>query len=113
MKKTCIVLGFIASILAIVLAATPLSKVAFIPCIAALIFGSIALVLSKNKSESKKSIQLIFLMTIIALSLTTYKAIFNSVEVGDTKELEQKEEQLEEESLQELQELDLNEIDNQ
>lgn len=113
MKKTTIILGFISAVLAIVLAATPLSKMAFIPCIAALIFGVIALTISKNKGDSKKSVHLIFLMTIVALVLTTYKAIFNTVEVGDTKQFEQKEEQLEEESLKELEEFDIDDIDAQ
>lgn len=111
MKKIVIILGFIMSILALVLAATPLSKIAFIPCIAALIFGVLALVISKEKRDSKNSIQLIFLMTIIALALTTYKAIFNTAEVGNTEQLEQKEEQLEEESLEELEDIDLGDID--
>lgn len=111
MKKILIILGFITSILAMILAATPLSKIAFIPSIAALIFGVLALILSKDKRESKKSIQLIFLMTIIALALCTYKTIYHTAEVGDTEQLEQKEEQLEEESLEDLEDLDLDNID--
>ena len=113
MKKILTVLGIITSVLALILATTPLSKIALIPCIAAFIFGVLALTVPKNKEGSKKSIQLIFLMTIIALALTTYKAIFNTVEVGDTEQLEQKEEKLEEESLKELEELDIDEIDGQ
>lgn len=113
MKKLFIVLGFIAAVLALVLAVTPLSKIAYIPSVLALIFGILALYSSKGKSQSKKSIQLIFLMTIIALALTTYKAIFNKVEVGDTEQLEQKGEEIEEESLEELDELDIDEIDSQ
>lgn len=113
MRKISIILGIISAILAIVLAATPLSKIAYFPCIAAFIFGLIAFMSAKQKNSSRTAIQLIFLMTIVALILTTYKAVFNTVEVGDTKQLEQKEEQLEEESLQELEELDLDDIDSQ
>ncbi|WP_299336460.1 FUSC family protein [uncultured Psychroserpens sp.] len=109
MKKLFIVLGFITAILALILAVTPLSKIAYIPSIAALIFGVLALVTSKDKHSGKKSIQLIFLMTIIALILTTYKAIFNTVEVGNTEQLEQKEEQLEQESIDELEGLEIDE----
>ncbi|MCK8479689.1 FUSC family protein [Psychroserpens algicola] len=107
MKKTLIILGFVTSILALILAVTPLSKMAYIPSIAALIFGVLAMYTSKGKPSSKKSIQLIFLMTIIALAVTTYKAVFNTVEVGNTEQLEQKEEQLEEESLDELEDLEI------
>ncbi|OUR97731.1 FUSC family protein [Flavobacteriales bacterium 33_180_T64] len=107
MKKLFIILGFIVSILALILAVTPLSKIAYIPAVAALIFGVLALVTSKNKQHSKKSIHLIFLMTIIALVLTTYKALFNTVEIGNTEQLEQKEKQLEEESIEELEGINL------
>ena len=106
MKKLFVVLGFIAAILALILAATPLSKIAFIPSGAALICGIIAIAIKKGDQGSKKSIQLMFLMTIIALVITTYKAVFNMVEVGDTEQLEQTEEQLEEESLQDLEDMD-------
>ena len=83
MKKLVIVLGFIIAILAVVLAVTPLSKIAYIPGVAALILGILAIYLSKQKQGSKKSIQLIFLLTIIALAVTTYKSVFNAVEVGN------------------------------
>ena len=109
MKKLFIILGFITSIFALILAVTPLSKIAYIPAVLALICGVIALMNSKNHPQSKKSIQLIFLMTIIALVLTTYKAIFNTVEVGDTEQLEQTGEQLEEETIQELEGLEIDE----
>ncbi|MDG5493190.1 FUSC family protein [Psychroserpens sp. SPM9] len=113
MKKLFLILGFITAILALILAVTPLSKLAYIPSIAALVFGVLTLYFSKDKQASKKSIQLVFLMTIIALVLTTYKVIFTTSEVGDTKQMEQKEEQLEEESLEELEDLDIDEIDAQ
>lgn len=109
MKKLFIILGCITSVLALVLAVTPLSKMAYIPSVVALIFGILALLTSKEKGQSTKSIQLIFLMTIIALALTTYKAVFNKVEIGNTEQFEQKEEQLEEESLQELEGIEIDE----
>ena len=107
MKKLFIILGFITAILALILAVTPLSKIAYIPSVVALICGVLGLMTSKDKQQGKKSIQLIFLMTIIALALTTYKAIFNEAEVGNTEQLEQKEEQLEEESIEELEGIDI------
>ncbi|WP_460218570.1 FUSC family protein [Psychroserpens sp. MEBiC05023] len=109
MKKLFVIFGFITSILALILAVTPLSKIAYIPAIAALIFGIIALYVSKGNQTSKKSIQLIFLMTIIALALTTYKAVFDKAEVGNTEELQQKEQQIEEDSLNELNDLEIDE----
>lgn len=111
MKKLVIILGFISAILAVVLAVTPLSKIAYVPGISALIFGVLAIYFSKESQDSKKSIQLIFLLTIIALSLTTYKSVFNTVEVGNTVELEERENESEEEAIEALEELDLDEAD--
>ena len=111
MKKLVIVLGFISAILAVILAVTPLFKIAFIPGVAALIFGIIAIYSSKQKQGSKKSIQLIFLLTIIALAVTTYKSVFDTVEVGNTEELQEKENESEEEAIKELDGLELDESD--
>ena len=49
MRKLLIILGFIAATLAVILAVTPLSKMAFIPAILAFVFGLIALKFSKAK----------------------------------------------------------------
>ncbi len=111
MKKLVIILGFISAILAVILAVTPLSKIAFAPGIAALIFGVTAIYISKEKQDSKKSIQLIFLLTIIALTLATYKSIFNTVEVGNTEELIEKENESQEEAIEELDGLEIDESD--
>ena len=111
MKKLIIILGFISAILAVILAVTPLSQIAYLPAAAALLFGVIALFISKEKQEAKKSIQLIFLLTIIALVVTTYKSVFNTVEVGNTEELIEKENQSEEKALEELEELEIDESD--
>ena len=107
MRKLFIILGLITSIIAVVLAALPLFNIAFIPAIAALIFGCIAFYLSKQQNESKKIIQLIFLLTIIALSFATYKAVFSETEVGDTEKLEERVQQAEENAIEELEDLDL------
>lgn len=111
MRSLFIVLGFIAAVLALVLAVTPLSQLAYLPAITALIFGFIAFYISKRKQSSKKTIHLIFLLTVISLFLTTYKAVFNSSEVGDLEELELKEEASREDSKEILEGLDLDEID--
>lgn len=111
MKKIVIILGFISAVLAVILAVTPLSQIAFIPSIIALIFGAIAMYLSKQKQGSKKTIQLMFLLTIIALVVTTYKSVFNSVEVGNTEALEIKETESQEQAIEELEDLDIDELD--
>lgn len=112
MKSLFIVLGFIAAVSALILAVTSLSPIAYIPAIAALILGFIAYYISKRKQSPKKTVLLIFLLTFISLVLTTYKAIFTTVEVGSLEELELKEEAPKEDSKELLEALDLNENDD-
>ena len=83
------------TITAIILSVLPLSNLAFFPAIAAFIFGLAAFYFSNKEKSSKETIQLIFLLTIIALSISTYKSIFNTNEVGNTEELQEREKEYE------------------
>ncbi|WP_242132863.1 FUSC family protein [Aestuariivivens marinum] len=107
MKKTFIVLALVSSILATIFAVLPISNLAIIPALAALIFGLVAFYLSKKTGDVKKIIQFIFLLTIVALSLTIFKAVFTTTEVADTKTLDTKETQLKEEAIEELENIDI------
>ena len=111
MKTLFKVLGLISAILAVILSVLPLSNLAFIPAIAALVFGLIAFLMARQQQEPRKSIQLIFILTIIALSLATYKSIFNESEVGNTEELQETEQKSEEEAIEELEDLEIDDID--
>lgn len=109
MRKLLIVLGIISAILAVILSTLPFFNMAFILAIAALIFGSIAFYLSKQQKQSYKIVQLIFLLTIIALVISIYKAIFYEAEIGNTEELEVREEQVKENALDELDNIEITE----
>ena len=109
MKTLFVVLGFIASILSVIISVTPLYKIAFFTTFAAVIFGLIALFIPNQKTSPKKSIQLVFLLTIIAMSLSTYKSIFTKAEVGNTDELIQKENQSEEDAIETLEGIEIDE----
>ncbi|MDG1729762.1 MAG: FUSC family protein [Algibacter sp.] len=111
MKKLFTILALIASILAIIFSVLPLSNLAIIPAIAALVFGGMAFYLSKKTGKVKKIIQFIFLLTIMALAITTYKSIFTKTEVTNTETIEATESKLEEQSIEELENLDI-EIDD-
>ncbi len=111
MRVFFIVITLLSAIITVVLAVLPLYKLAFIPAIASLVFGFIAFYLSNKKQLPKHSIKLAFLLTILALGLTTYKSIFSTSEVGNTEELEQKEKQSEEEAIEELDDLELDELE--
>ena len=110
MRSLFIILGFITSTIAVALAVTPLSKIAFIPAVAALVFGLAAFYLSRHKQYPKKSIQLIFLLTIISLAITSYKAVFNEVEVGNVEDLKLKEKESEAKAIEDLEGIDLETI---
>ena len=107
MKKLFTILGVIASVLAIILSVLPVSNLAILPAIAALIFSLIAFYLSKKTGSVKKIIQFTFLLTITALAITTYKSLFNKTEVVNTEILEEKEIKSEVEAIEELEELDI------
>lgn len=111
MRKLCVILALIAAILAVILSVLPVSNLAFIPAIASLVFGLVAMYLSNKQEKPKHTIKLAFLLTILALGLATYKSIYSTSEVGDTEELEQKEIQSEEDAIEELNDLDLDDID--
>lgn len=111
MKQLFTILAIIASVLAIIFSVLPISNLAVFPAIAALIFASIAFYFSKKIGEVKKIIQFSFLLTISALLITTYKAIFTKTEVVNTQILEAKETQFEEEAIEELEGLEIESTD--
>ena len=113
MKKALTILAIITSILAIILSVLPVSNLSIVPAIAALIFGLGAFYLSKKSGHVKKIIKFTFLLTIIALAITTYKAIFYTTELGNTDTLIEKEAELKEEAIEELEGLDLEGIDTE
>jgi predicted PurR-regulated permease PerM len=109
MKKLFIVLGFIAAILSVVLAVTPLSNLAIFPTIVAFLCGLVIVFMSKKQKTKSKSIQYIFLLVIMALVLTIYKGVFNTSEVGDTEQLEQRAEENLEDSKELLEGIEMDE----
>jgi membrane protein implicated in regulation of membrane protease activity len=109
MRNVCVVLGFAAAILSLILAVTPLFIIALIPAVLALIFGLIAFYIARKKQLPKKAIQLVFLLSFITLSIATFKSFFNTVEVGNTEVLIQKENESEQEAIQTLEGIEIDE----
>ena len=103
MRQLFIILGLISAIFAVILAVLPLSNFAFFPAIAGLLFGILAFLKGRKENKPKHTIQLIFLLTIIALALATYKSITATTEVGNTEQLEQRDQESEENAIEELQ----------
>lgn len=111
MKRLLTILALVSAILATIFSVLPVSNLAVFPGLAALVFGLLAFYLSKKAGEVKKIIQFTFFLTIIALGITTYKAIFTETEVGNTEELVEKEETSKEEAIEELEGLDLEDLE--
>lgn len=100
----------ITAVFSVIISVLPISNLAILPAIVALIFTALAFYISKKTGEVKKIIQFIFLLTILALSLSAYKAIFTSTEVTNTNELKNKEKESKEKAIEELEELELDDI---
>ena len=111
MRKLLIVLGFTTSLLAVIIALTPLSNFAFIPAVLAFLLGLSIFVVSKKQNKSKKVVQYIFLLTIITLGISIYKSVFHSIELGNTEELQERVKESEEDSKEILEELELDDMD--
>ncbi|MFC0604216.1 FUSC family protein [Winogradskyella pulchriflava] len=109
MKKLFIILGFIAAIIAVILAVTPLSNLAVFPIVVGFISGLVILFLSKKDNVKTKTIQYIFLLLIIALGLTIYKSIYYTSEVGDTEQLEERDKKNLEDSKEILEDIEIDE----
>lgn len=101
MKKLLVVLSLLAAILALILSVLPLSNLAYIPALTALLLGVFSLIIKKGKAN-KKTLNLAFLLTIIALLFSVYKSVFSTTEVGNIEELKEKANQSVMESIETL-----------
>ncbi len=110
MKRLFTILAMTAAIISVILSVLPVSNLAILPAIASLLFGLTAFYLSKKTGEVKKIIQFTFLLTIVSLAITTYKAVFTKTEVTNNTELKEKETESKENAIEDLEELDLDDI---
>lgn len=109
MKKLIIILGFIAALIAVILSVTPLFKLSVIPLIIAFACGLGVFFLSKKDKTKPKAIQYIFLLTIIALFITIYKAVFTTSEVVNTEEIQKRDDASEEDAIELLEGIEIDE----
>ena len=110
MKQIFTILAMIGAVISVILCVLPVSNLAIFPGLASLIFCAIAYYLSKKTRDVKKLIPFIFLLTIISLSISMYKAVFNTSKVTNTQELKEKEVKSKENAIEDLEELDLDDI---
>ncbi|GAA3652507.1 FUSC family protein [Flavivirga jejuensis] len=84
MKKTFIFLAITASVLAIILLALFIYYLGIIPSFTGLAVGLLAFILLKKRSKVKKIIQFSISLTVMALTISTCKSIFNKTEITNT-----------------------------
>ena len=84
MKKIFSILGFVSAIVATILAVSKFSNLAVAPIIVAFASGLLVLFYSKKEQTKTKTIQYIFLLVIISLSLTIYKAVTHTNDIEDS-----------------------------
>lgn len=109
MKRLCIIIGFIAAILSVILSVTPLFKIAIFPIVVSILCGLAIFFLSKKDQSKSKSIQYIGLLIIISLAFVVYKAIFTTTEVANVEELEQQQDESKEDAIELLEGIEIDE----
>jgi len=102
MRITFIILGIVSAIIAIILSILPFGLIALIPAAIAFVLGLLALSASKKESKSKLPVNIIFLLTVIALAITTYRSITNENTVEADTEFIEKEKESQENAIDEL-----------
>lgn len=102
MRITFIILGIIFALIAITLSILHFGLIALIPAIIAFVLGLLVLPLSKKENKSKLPVNLIFLLTVIALGITTYRSITNENTIEADAESIEKEKKSEEDAIDEF-----------
>jgi len=102
MRITFIILGIISAIIALILSILPFGLIALIPAVIAFALGLLALSASKKEGKSKLPVNLIFLLTVAALAITTYRSVTNENTVEADTEFIEKEKASEENAIDEL-----------
>ncbi|SDB27911.1 hypothetical protein SAMN03097699_0476 [Flavobacteriaceae bacterium MAR_2010_188] len=87
MRKTSLVLGMISSVVAIILAATSYYGYVYIAVLVSLVFGLVSFYLAHEHEYPKKTIQFIFIIAIVAISIAIYKAVYSSPETAPIEAL--------------------------
>ena len=109
MKKIFVILGYIASIFALILAATPLFKIAVFPILVGFVCGLGLLYMSIKTQQKAKTYLSILLLITIAIALLVYKTVFYKAEVADTEAQIIKEDQSEEDAIELLEAIEIDE----
>lgn len=109
MRNFIKIIAFIAAILALVLAVTPLSNIAIFPILFGIALAVILYFLSQKQEKSTKPVQYILLISVIASGFMIYKSLFIEAVVKQEaqEEMNVKEQESQEESLKELEALDI------
>ena len=109
MKLALSIIALILALLGITLSILPFGNLAFAPIIGAFVFGLLAFRASRGDNQKTGLIKFIFLITIIALGITIYRAIFDENIIEEDIESIQNEEESLEDAKKELEDIDIDE----
>jgi len=109
MRNFIKIIAFIAAILALVLAVTPLSNIALFPILLAIALSILLYQLGKKQDKSNKPVQYILILAVVAMGFMIYKSLFVKAIVKEEaqEEMNTKEQESQKESLKELDALDI------
>ena len=102
MRLIITILAVLLALIGLTLSILPFGPIALIPIILAFILGIIAFKLAKKEGSGLGLIKLIFLVVILGLGMTIYRAIFDENVVADDIETMINEEESLEEAKEEL-----------
>lgn len=85
----------------------PFGAIAFIPIILSLIFGLLAFKLTKQEAKNVNLIKIVFLVVIVALSITIYRTFIEENTIDNNIESVEKEKKSEEEAIEELEGIEI------
>ena len=107
MRVLLVVIGIISSILGLALSILPFGNIALIPIIIAFVTGLLAMNMIKKEQGNNLIIKIIFLLAIIGLGMTIYRAVFDQNVVEDNTESIERDKQSEEDAIEELEVLEI------
>ena len=105
MRILVITLSIIAAVLGLALSILPFGSIAFIPIGMAIIFGLIALKISKKEEKNTVIVKVIFIAAIMAFGLSTYNTLRPDEIIEDAESVEA--ESISDEDMDELEAIEI------
>ncbi len=107
MRLLLTIIALISATLGLALSILPFQKIALIPIVLAFVLGFIVFKMTQKEGKNTKFVKVIFLVTIVALSLSIYRSIFDENIVENDVETINRDAQSEEDAVEELESIEI------